>query len=207
VQAYDAGLQSISGLTTAADKMIYTTALDTYAVTDLTAAGRALLDDADAAAQRTTLGLGTIATQSAASVAISGGSITGMPTPTAASDVATKGYVDNAARLIDANPAAGTTLELPSISNYNGITMAIVVFNGGTNLYDGAALFSNGRAGATLPLSSTGAIVCSNIINWATAGTDPAYAGKVVVGREAFGNRLLIWNRCPVDVAVYLDRI
>lgn len=57
VQAYDAGLQSIAGLTTAADKMIYTTASDTYAVTDLTAAGRALLDDANAAAQRTTLGL------------------------------------------------------------------------------------------------------------------------------------------------------
>jgi hypothetical protein len=57
VQAYDAGLQSIAGLTTAANKMIYTTALDTYAVADLTAAGRALLDDADAATQRTTLGL------------------------------------------------------------------------------------------------------------------------------------------------------
>jgi len=57
VQAYDAGLQSISGLTTAADTMIYTTALDTYTTTALTAAGRALLDDADAAAQRTTLGL------------------------------------------------------------------------------------------------------------------------------------------------------
>ena len=39
--------------------MIYTTAADTYDVADLTAAGRALLDDADAAAQRTTLGLGT----------------------------------------------------------------------------------------------------------------------------------------------------
>jgi hypothetical protein len=62
VQAYDAGLQSISGLTTAADKMIYTTAADTYAVTDLTAAGRAILDDADAAAQRTTLGLTALAT-------------------------------------------------------------------------------------------------------------------------------------------------
>jgi hypothetical protein len=62
VQAYDAGLQSIAGLTTAADRMLYTTASDTYAVTTLTAAGRAILDDADAAAQRTTLGLGTVAT-------------------------------------------------------------------------------------------------------------------------------------------------
>ena len=56
-EAADAGLLSIAGLTTAADKMIYTTALDTYAVADLTAAGRALLDDANVAAQRITLGL------------------------------------------------------------------------------------------------------------------------------------------------------
>jgi len=61
-QAADAGLQSISGLTTAANKMIYTTASDTYAVADLTAAGRAILDDADAEAQRATLGLGSAAT-------------------------------------------------------------------------------------------------------------------------------------------------
>lgn len=56
-QPLDAGLTSIAGLTTAADKMIYTTASDTYAVADLTAAGRALLDDADTATQRVTLGL------------------------------------------------------------------------------------------------------------------------------------------------------
>jgi hypothetical protein len=43
----------------------------------LTAAGRALLDDTDAAAQRTTLGLGSIATQNANNVAITGGTITG----------------------------------------------------------------------------------------------------------------------------------
>lgn len=61
VQAYDAGLQSISGLTTAANQGIYLTASDTYAVYSFTAAGRALLDDADAAAQRTTLGLGALA--------------------------------------------------------------------------------------------------------------------------------------------------
>lgn len=40
---------------------------------DITAAGKALLDDASASAQRTTLGLGTIATQNASSVAITGG--------------------------------------------------------------------------------------------------------------------------------------
>ncbi len=57
VGAYDAGLNSIAGLTTAADRMIYTTGSDVYAVATLTAAGRALLDDASAAAQRTTLGL------------------------------------------------------------------------------------------------------------------------------------------------------
>lgn len=77
VQAYDAGLQSIAGLTTAADTMIYTTALSTYATASLTAAGRAILDDVDAAAQRTTLGLGTIATQGAGAVAITGGTING----------------------------------------------------------------------------------------------------------------------------------
>ena len=78
VQGYDAGLNSIAGLTTASDKMIYTTASDTYAVADLTSAGRAILDDADAAAQRTTLGLGTIATQDANDVNIDGGTVDGI---------------------------------------------------------------------------------------------------------------------------------
>ena len=78
VQAYDAGLASIAGLTTAADRMIYTTASDVYAVATLTSAGRAILDDADAAAQRTTLGLGTIATQASSNVTITGGSISNL---------------------------------------------------------------------------------------------------------------------------------
>ena len=63
VQAYDAGLLSIAGLTTAADKAIYTTASDVYATFDLTSAARSLLDDASVGDMRTTLGLGDSATK------------------------------------------------------------------------------------------------------------------------------------------------
>ena len=57
IQPLDAGLTSIAGLTTAANKSIYTTALDTYAVYDLTAFARTILDDAAATNVRDTLGL------------------------------------------------------------------------------------------------------------------------------------------------------
>lgn len=62
VQAYNTNLAAISGLTSAANKGIQFTGSGTAATYDLTAAGKALLDDADAAAQRATLGLGTAAT-------------------------------------------------------------------------------------------------------------------------------------------------
>jgi hypothetical protein len=50
----------------------------THLGTDFTTAGKALLNDADASAQRTTLGLGTMATQAASAVTISGGAVTGI---------------------------------------------------------------------------------------------------------------------------------
>lgn len=70
-----AALSSIGGLTPAADRIPYYTGAGTAALATITAAGRAVLAAANAAAQRAALELGSMATQNSNAVNITGGSI------------------------------------------------------------------------------------------------------------------------------------
>jgi hypothetical protein len=65
VQAYDAGLLSIAGLTTAADQLLYLTGADTYDTSPLPSYSRDFLASGNSASDaRTVLGLGTLSTKS-----------------------------------------------------------------------------------------------------------------------------------------------
>ena len=74
-QNTDATLTALAGLNTSADRLIYATGADQFALTPLTAFIRTLLDDVDAASARATLGAAPLASPA----------LTGIPTaPTAA---------------------------------------------------------------------------------------------------------------------------
>ncbi len=84
-----AKIQNVS----ATDKLLGRSTAGAGSVEEITctAAGRAILDDADASAQRTTLGLGTLATQSGTFSGTSSGTNTGDQTITLTSDVTGSG--------------------------------------------------------------------------------------------------------------------
>lgn len=66
-------IANLAGVT--ANKLIYVSGTDAFDVTDFTALGRTLVGNSTASDMRTTLGLGSIATQSSSNVSITGGSI------------------------------------------------------------------------------------------------------------------------------------
>lgn len=138
-QPLDATLTALAGMATAANKLIYATGADTFATADLTAAGRALLDDANATAQLVTLG----------ALPLAGGTMTGaivLPgNPSVALQAAPKQYVDQLVGSAFAGAAGGRlTLATSTPVTTTDQTAKTTVYytpyiNNLLPIYDGAA--------------------------------------------------------------------
>jgi hypothetical protein len=119
---------------------------------DITTAGKALLDDADAAAQRTTLGLGTLATQSGTFSGTSSGTNTGDQTISLTGDVTGSGTGSFAATIASqavtyAKMQAASTSSVILGASSTSTTIAELTLGTGLTL-TGTTLSASGGGGS-----------------------------------------------------------
>jgi len=120
----DTELQALSAVTSAANKVPYFTGSGSAAVADLSAFGRTLIDDADAAAARGTLGVDAAGTDNSTDVSLSGS--------------------------LDYITISGQTITRNAIDLTADVTGALPISNGGTN----ATSASNARSNLGLAIGS-----------------------------------------------------
>ncbi len=140
-----------------------------------------------ASGARTSLGLGTMATQDANNVMVTGGSITGMPNPSAASDVAIKSYVDSIASGLglkaSCRVATTANITLSGAQTIDGVaitTERVLVKNQATAA-DNGIYDANAGAWTRATDADTSAEVTSGMFTFIEAGTANASTGWVLI--------------------------
>jgi hypothetical protein len=134
-----APLTAINGLTPAADRIAYYTSASAGAMTALTSFGRSLIDDADAATARTTLGLGTAATSAATAFQAADATLTALAGVTTAAnklpyftgvDTAAVADITTAGRQILSTASSGTNGQVLTSSGGGAPTWTTVSGSG-----------------------------------------------------------------------------
>lgn len=139
VQAYDAGLASIAGLTTSSGQMLVLNGSDTYGTSSLTNYAKTILDDSSAADARTTLGLGSLAVKNiVGSSDIDTGAVVAA---SIGSGVITSSKYQ--AGSVDSNALASSAVITSKIAD-SGVTAEKLANNSSTNVTTGAPV-SNGH--------------------------------------------------------------
>lgn len=190
VQAYDAGLQSIAGLVTVVDQIIYTTALDAYATTALTPFARTLLGNVDAATARATLGANNASN-------LTTGTVADARLPTTMTAKTFTGQITGTSLGMSGDITTGSNFYINSNGNKHfwfrtaaGINRALL-YNEATdnslrlNLYNASGVFvralqfreSDGLLQVDGPIQSTGLTVNGDITATRGNGTGVVFLG------------------------------
>jgi hypothetical protein len=137
-------------------------------ISDSTIAGRALLTSADTSAQRTSLGLGTLATQSGTFSGTSSGTNTGDQTISIGGDVTASGstgVLTTTVTKINGVSLAGLSTGLLKNTNSTGApTIAVAGTDYVANIVAGTNITVSGNSG-TYTINSTGGSVSTNVTN------------------------------------------
>lgn len=198
VQAYHANLDLVAGLTGATNRGFYFDSASTMGTYTITAAGRALLDDADASAQRTTLGLGAAALEALPLAVGSGGTgattASGARTALELGALAVLSTVDNSvwsgAPLATSNGGTGATtistarsnLGLGSSATVNtGTSGSVIPLLSGNNTWGGTQALPVGSTYNSLRIAhvASGSASATGKISWGTAAPGTLAEGEI----------------------------
>jgi microcystin-dependent protein len=210
-QPYNTALNSIAGQTTSADKMIYTTASDTYAVTPLTAYARSILDDADASTAQTTLGISTYIKTL----------LDDADASTAQTTLGVSTYIKTLLDDADAGTAR-TTLGLGSIATQNSNSVSITggsvsgitditVADGGTGASDAATARTNLGLGTMSTQNANSVAITGGTITGGTitgitdialtdGGTGASDAANARTNLDVYSKAETIANAAPAGI-------
>ncbi len=186
-----------TGLTTVAqDNIIYTSGANTFAASSISAFGRSIIDDADASAGRTTLGIGTIATQAADSVNIDGGAIDGTiigGTTKAAIGgtviTATTNFAGNLTGDVTGNSDTATALANARTITIDGdVDATATAFDGSQNITLTTTLDNTGVSAASYGSATAVPVLTVDAKGRITAATTAAISTALTVAADSGSN-------------------